>query len=82
MATTFESISLYGLRLAHLRQLQRYVQSRDDSGWYYGSKKQFENRHADLLVWINSIVKYAESGSIKMPNKQINSDRQTEAAGY
>ncbi len=72
MATTFESISLTGLRLAHLRQLQAYVRSRGESGWYYGPKDQFEKRHAELIDWVDSAVKYAESEGVKMPNKPLN----------
>ena len=56
MATIFESISLNGLRLAHLRQLQSYVHSRDESGWYYGPKAQFEKRHLELIQWIDAAV--------------------------
>ena len=67
MATTFESISLNGLRLAHLRQLQAYVHSRDESGWYYGPKAQFEKRHLELIQWIDAAVEYAESEGVKMP---------------
>lgn len=55
MATTFESISLTGLRLAHLRQLRGYVHSRDETGWYYGPKEQFEKRHGDLVKWIGAV---------------------------
>lgn len=72
MATTFESISLDGLRLSHLRQLSSYVHSRDEEGWYYGPKEQFEKRHADLVEWVDSAVRYAESEGVKMPNKKIN----------
>ena len=49
MATTFESISLTGLRVVHLRQLQGYVHDRDREGWYYGPKDQFKKRHTDLI---------------------------------
>lgn len=65
MATTFESISLAGLRLAHLRQLQSYVHTRDETGWYYGPKDQlsskkciiFKKKFIDLykyLVYLSS----------------------------
>ena len=69
MATIFESISLDGLRLAHLRQLSSYVHNRDREGWYYGPKDRFEKRHAELVRWIDDAVKYAESEGVKMPNK-------------
>lgn len=67
MTTIFESISLNGLRISHLRQLQSYVHARDKSGWYYGPKEQFEKRHSELLEWIDSAVIYAESEGVKMP---------------
>lgn len=72
MATTFESISLDGLRLAHLRQLASYIHKRDETGWYYGRKDQFEKCHADLIKWVDSAVRYVEFGGIKMPNHRIN----------
>ena len=67
MATVFEEISLKGLRLSHLRQLQAYIEHREIDGWYYGNKKQFEKRHDDLSVWVDRAVKYAESEGVKMP---------------
>ena len=67
MATVFEELSLKGLRLAHLRQLQEYIKNRERDGWYYGNKKQFEKRHDDLSVWIGRAVEYAESEGVKMP---------------
>jgi len=69
MATTFEPISLSGLRLAHLRQLASYIRQREEDGWYYGNKEQFEKRHADLALWIDSAIEYAESDGVKMPNR-------------
>ena len=65
MATVFEELSLKGLRLAHLRQLQAYIEHRGIDG--YGNKKQFEKRHDDLSVWIGRAVEYAESEGVKMP---------------
>ena len=70
MATVFESISLTGFRLAHLRQLQAYIHERDRDEWHYGHKKQFENRHADLIKWIDNAVSYAEEEGIVFPNKE------------
>ena len=70
MATVFESISLKGLRLAHLRQLQAYVHmvGKDEkTEWYYGDIGYFSTRHKDLLEWIDRAVEYAESEGVKMP---------------
>ena len=69
MATTFESISLQGLRIAHLKQLQSYIHSRDEEEWYYGPRYHFERRHADLVKWIDDAVNYATSEGIKMPKE-------------
>ena len=73
MATTFESISLQGLRVTHLRQLQSYIYARKNGNpayWYYGNKKQFEKRHNELKTWINNAVDYATSEGIKMPKEK------------
>jgi len=71
MATTFESISLQGLRVAHLRQLQSYIYARESDGyWYYGNEKQFEKRHNELKRWINRAVDYATSEGVKMPKEK------------
>jgi len=59
------SLSLNGLRLAHLRQLASYIHKRDEEGWYYGPKNQFEKRHAELIKWIDSAIRYAESKGVK-----------------
>jgi hypothetical protein len=67
MSTTFESISLKGLRLTHLRQLRSYIYDREESGWYYGNKAYFDKRHDDIIKWIDDAVDYAESEGVKMP---------------
>ena len=64
MTTTFESISLKGLRLAHLRQLRTYVHS---IVGYYGPKEQFYKRHVDILEWIDNAVEHAESKDVRLP---------------
>ena len=69
MATIFESISLKGLRKTHLEQLLSYVEARDQEGWYYGNKEQWEARHHDIKNWLQSAVDYANSEGVKMPKK-------------
>ena len=39
------------LRVTHWEQLLAYIRDAEECGWYYGNKKQFEKRHADLLKW-------------------------------
>lgn len=51
-----KKIALKGLRLSHLRQLQAYIYDRDETGWYYGNKEQFEKRHTDLKTWIDNAI--------------------------
>ena len=71
MSTVFESISLKGLRLSHLRQLASYIEHRDmHDQWYYGNRMQFEKRHKELLNWIQSAVAYAESPDVVFPKVQ------------
>jgi len=41
------------LRLTHLEQLELYIDSYDDSGFYYGNKEQFLKRHEDLKQWVS-----------------------------
>jgi hypothetical protein len=67
MATVFESLSLSGIRLSHLRQLLSYIENRDREGWYYGPRDQFEMRHKDLLDWISNAVEYGESEGVRFP---------------
>ena len=69
MATVFEELSLKGLRLAHLRQVQEYIMNRDRDGWCYGNREQVEQRHDDLSNWIDRAVEYAESEGVKMPKE-------------
>ena len=68
MATTFEFVSLAGLRKAHLRQLLYYIEH-DDGEWYYGPRDQFEKRHKDLKEWVQNMVDYAYSDGVVMPKK-------------
>ena len=67
MATVFESLSLTGLRLSHLRQLQSYIDHRDRDEWYYAPRDQFEKRHGELKRWINNAVEYGESEGVVFP---------------
>lgn len=67
MATVFESISLKGLRLAHLRQLQSYIEEREREGRYYGPREQFEKRHIEIKRWIDGAVAYAETDGVRLP---------------
>lgn len=43
------------LRLTHLEQLEMYINSYSDCGFYYGNKTQFEKRHKELLEWVQDL---------------------------
>lgn len=66
MAVTFESLSLKGIRLAHLRQLKFYIESARGAG-YYGNKEQFDARHEQIYKWISEAETYASQPDVKMP---------------
>lgn len=68
MAHTVDSISIRGLRKAHLRQLATYIRERDCEGWYYGPREQFERRHADLLKLADRIDAIANDEDARLPN--------------
>ena len=67
MATVFESLSLVGIRLSHLRQLYSYICAREEAGWYYAPRDQFEKRHKELMEWIGGAVEYGESEGVRFP---------------
>jgi hypothetical protein len=66
MAHTVDSISIRGLRKTHLRQLVEYIRHRDDDGWYYGNREQFEKRHADLLELADRIENIANDNDARI----------------
>lgn len=56
------------LRLTHLEQLELYIQSHEESGYYYGNKEQFMKRHNDLKEWVQDLQDKLLDG------KNINND--------
>lgn len=56
MATVCDSVSIIGLRKTHFEQLLSYLDERDRSRWYYGSKKHFETRHDELREWLTNVI--------------------------
>jgi hypothetical protein len=67
MAHTVDSISIKGLRKAHLKQLASYIRDRD--GCYYGPREQFEKRHADLLAFADRIEAIADDTDARIPEQ-------------
>lgn len=47
------------IKLTHLEQLEMYIDSYSDSGFYYGNKEQFIKRHNDLKQWIDELKEKA-----------------------
>ncbi len=66
MGAQIDSIPIKGLRKSHLRQLSEYIHSRDETGWYYRPKDQFEKRHEDLLKFANQLDSIVNDSNIKI----------------
>lgn len=43
------------LRLTHLEQLEMYINSFSEYGFYYGNKEQFMKRHNDLKKLVEEL---------------------------
>ena len=52
-------------RLAHWNQLISYIQDAERVGWYYGDKRQFDNRHKDLHEWAKQQAQQANKNTTK-----------------
>jgi len=69
MASAYRDVDIRGLRKAHFNQLRNYVHSRDEEGWYYGNKEQFEKRHEDLKQWIDSVCDLFNQSDVVIEKK-------------
>lgn len=69
MATVFDSVDIKGMRTTHFSQLMTYLEEREKSGWYYGNKIQFEQRHTDLKKWIGQIIGRSIEEDVVIPQK-------------
>jgi hypothetical protein len=67
MATVFESISLKGLRPAHLKQLLSYVEEAEQSVYHYGDYNHYLKRHWELKAWLQRAIEYATAEGVVMP---------------
>jgi aryl-phospho-beta-D-glucosidase BglC (GH1 family) len=67
MATVFESLSLKGLRLVHLRQLRDYILMNKRHSYYYGPQKDYLKREQELEEWLDDAIEYAEQNGVKFP---------------
>jgi hypothetical protein len=62
-------INIRGLRKAHLRQLAALIRAREDEGWYYGNKDDFEARQKDLLELANKLDQVANDPDFRIAKK-------------
>lgn len=51
--TNAELARVMGLKLSELNQLQSYVRQCEEEGWYYGSEKNFRQRHEAIKTALN-----------------------------
>lgn len=56
MACPVLEVSVKGLRRTHLEQLEFYIQYMEDAELYYGNRKHYEQRHADLKEWVTGVA--------------------------
>lgn len=67
MATTFEELSLKGIRAADLQVLHNLIIDKQEDCRYYGHREQYYARLDRLEKWIGQAVDYAYSEGVKMP---------------
>jgi hypothetical protein len=58
---------VYGMKTkftkAEIRQLLAYASERESSGWYYGKKDDFNNRHAKIVDKLEQMLADNATGS-------------------
>ena len=67
MAHTVDSISIRGLRKAHLSQLAFYIAWQGREGSYYGPKDQFDKRHKDLEEFAVRLLEIVDDEDARTP---------------
>lgn len=71
MAYTMNEVDIRGLRATHFEQLQIYLEWAEREGSYYGNKRQFDIRHADLKEWLADICKRAREPDCRIEVKPL-----------
>lgn len=51
-----------------LEQMRSYLDDRDEVGWYYGNRAQFEKRHAAIRAWLAQEIQKAQRTKCKCNN--------------
>ena len=69
MAYTMNEVDIRGLRATHFEQIQSYIGWAEEQGIYYGNKKQFDKRHAEIKEWIDDIAKQARDSDCRIDKK-------------
>ena len=60
MSTPVTEIDVSELRATHFYQLYSYLRWAEEEGTYYGQKRYFEKRHAELKEWLKSVLRAYE----------------------
>lgn len=67
MAVVIDSLPIRGMRYTDFVQLLSYVESRENDGWYYGNREQFENRHNRIKDWLVFWVEELSKDGVRIP---------------
>ena len=71
MAYTMNEVDIRGLRATHFEQLLTYLNWAEESGSYYGNKRQFDIRHNDIKKWLVDLCKSAREPDCRIENKPL-----------
>jgi len=69
MAYTLDSLGIKGMRATHFEQLMAYLENYENSGCYYGNKKQFDVRHEKLKAWLQDAIGMMRDPDARIPKK-------------
>jgi len=71
MAYTMNEVDIRGLRATHFEQLLAYLKWAEESGNYYGNKRQFDIRHSELNRWLTNLCSKARDPNCRIDNKPL-----------
>ncbi len=69
MATTFDTVSIIGLRATHFEQILASVEDSEAQGFYYGNKKQYYKRHKEIKKWLEGLISMARDHGNRIPKE-------------
>ena len=70
MANRINELDIDNLRRTHFTQLLAYICEREEAGWYYGNKEQFETRHRELKTWVEKAIKLTRDNPRRLKRDQ------------